>query len=248
MIQPNLEERLLRLENLAQRALDIQAVQNIMSTHTYLYEAGMYEEMLAQFAVKTPGVTVEIANWGVFLGFEGARKMIVGNWKLFEKLHAEGMRKTFPRQVKNDREGMLDTQALCSPVIEVAEDGQTAKGLWSGPSTQTQFGSRGLPEAAWAWIKFGVDFVKEDGKWKIWHYHLCPLFRTGFDKSWVETSIMFAEMAEKAKSSDSPPLFDFPEPDLPTTEYYNAYGLTVAPKYIPRPPEPYRTFSETFSY
>ena len=233
------------LDEKVQYLLDIHQIQNLMSKHTYLYEAGMYEEMLGQFARKTPGVTVEIANWGVFEGFEGARKVIVEQWQMFELMHSEGMKKAFPGKIKHNRMGMLDTQALGSPVIEVAGDGKTAKGLWSVPSTQTQFsGIIGKPEAAWAWLKFAVDFVKEDGEWKMWHYHLCPLFRTSFNKSWVEFSLEPLPVP----AEDSPSLFKSPEPDRPTTEYYNAYTLTTVPKYLPRPPEPYETFDETFSY
>ena len=241
-------DTLAEVKKIAQRALDVHEVQNLMSKHTYLYEAGMYEEMLGQFARKTPDVTVEIANWGVFEGFEGARKMIVEQWQMFERMHSEGMKKAFPGEITHNRMGMLDTQALGSPVIEVAGDGKTAKGLWSAPSTQTQFsGLLGKPEAAWAWLKFAVDFVKEDGEWKIWHYHLCPLFRTSFNKSWVESSLE-PPPAPASEGEDSPSPFKSPKPDRPTTEYYNAYSLTTAPKYIPRPPEPYETFGETFSY
>ncbi|MBP2643714.1 MAG: nuclear transport factor 2 family protein [Firmicutes bacterium] len=235
----------LSLKDQVQKLSDVHRIQNVMGTMMYMFEAGKHEDMLENFAEKTPGVTVEIANWGVFEGREGARKMIVDAWKQFEKNNAQEMKKAFPK-INNDRAGLLDLNALACPVIEVAGDGKTAKGLWLAPGLQTQF-NPGLnkPEGNWAWLKFAVDFVKENGKWKIWHYHLCPMFRTAYDKSWVDSSIDREQAL--ASGNTPPPPSNGPQPDKPTSSYH-AYSVTEAPAYDPQPPVPYYTFRETFSY
>lgn len=232
------------LEESVRKLLDIHEIQNLMATNLYRFEAGKYEDQLALFAQKTPGVTVEFANWGIFEGLGGARKIIVDAWKDFEQGHGAGMKRQFP-ELNDIRAGLLDLCALASPVIEVAGDGQTAKGLWLAPGIQTEYGEgSGLPEAHWAWLKFAIDFVKEDGKWRFWHYHVCPCFRTPFHKSWVESSI---EMEARMASGQMPPAPAQRIPDRPTS-FIHAYSYRKGPAYEPKPPQPYQTFAETFSY
>ena len=60
-----------------------------------------------------------------------------------------------------------------TPVIEVAGDGKTAKGIWYsiGIGVRPNVNSDGTytKSTSWMWEKYAVDFIKEDGKWKIWH-------------------------------------------------------------------------------
>jgi hypothetical protein len=48
---------------------------------------------------------------------------------------------------------------LLAPVIEIAGDGQTARGVWESPAVVG--GS--------AWQRYGVDFIRTNAGWKIWH-------------------------------------------------------------------------------
>ncbi len=244
---PRPADQLKTLEKQVQQTVDLHQIQNLMGTMTYQFEAGKYEDMLAQFAQKTDGVTVEFANWGVYTGRAGAHKMIVERWQNIARHHAEGMKKAFPNAgLENDRAGLLDLTALASPVLEVAGDGKTAKGLWLVPGLQTEFNpQKKAPDAAWAWLKYAVDFVKEDGQWKVWHYHVFPCFRTSFHQSWVESSM--AMDAARKNGIPPPPPFDDLKSDKPTTSIH-AYNIAQAPAYDPKPPVPYETFSQTFSY
>jgi hypothetical protein len=231
------------LEQLAltvQRLQDVHEISNLMSRLVYLGERWDYEGMLACFAQATPGVTVEIGRRGVFEGIDGARRTLVEIGKLMDRGHAAGMREVFPDlEIADDAHvGRQENQAIGTPLIEVAGDGQTAKGLWSTPASQTQFHhGTGKPAAYWLWIRYAVDFVREPLAWRIWHFHLIPRFRTPFEQSWVESSTVRLQ---------PPP--DFPKPDRPTTEYFDSYEMTLPVKDVPRPPEPYQTFDETFSY
>ena len=81
-----------------------------------------------------------------------------------KRLYAE-----FHTYIEGDLKGNMNLHTLTTPVIEVADDGKTAKGLWISPGVECPrvplFG--GEHQAAWCWIKYGVDFAKEDGKWKV---------------------------------------------------------------------------------
>lgn len=238
----NLEERVVALSREVERLMDAQKVQNLMSRMTYLNGAGMFDEMVELFAQRTPGVTVQVGARGIFEGREGARKTLAMSGRLIEQVHAEGMQKAFPElKFPSPRAGMQENQSLGSPIIEVAEDGRTAKGLWSAPVSEARFNERvNGPDAFWMWIKFAVDFVKEDDEWRIWHYNVLPLFRTHYEKSWTQ-KLPPAGMARD-------PHAGFPTADRPPNEFYNPFGVDAVPRYVPRPPEPYRTFDETFSY
>jgi hypothetical protein len=140
---------------------------------------------------------------------------------------------------KNQFVGTMNVHMLTTPMIEVAGDGKTAKGIWMSPGHVTQLRG-GKLTACWMWEKYAVDFVKEDGKWKIWHFHVYTDFQTPYEKSWVETSL----------EPKLPPTFppDFPKSNKPMTVDYPQYSPFTVPKNEPRPPAPYETFDDTFSY
>jgi hypothetical protein len=213
MAKKSLEERIQRLE-------DIHEIQNLMSRYEYLHTAGLHEETAELFAKRTPGVRAEVVGWGVYEGTEGIQKMFVGIHKF----------------LVGDNIGIMNVHTLTTPVIELAGDGKTAKGVWISPGVETEK-FKGKPQAHWAWAKYAVDFVKEDGKWKFWHFHVYALLHTPYEKSWVET---FDELP-------FPPFPDELKSDRPTT-YWWTYSPDAVTENVPAPPEPYETFDEATAY
>jgi hypothetical protein len=103
--------------------------------------------------------------------------------------------------------------------------------------------------AHWCWAKYGLDFLKQDGEWKIWHFHCYEVNRTPFEENWVTFAAKNAEFAKENVmyfGEDGKPVF-MPEPDRPSTFVWE-YGPHAAAVLEPRPPEPYATFDETFEY
>jgi hypothetical protein len=132
----------------------------------------------------------------------------------------------------------LHTQT--TPVIEVADDLQTAKGVWISPGHETiPLGPGGTKKAFWIWIKYGFDFVKEDGQWKIWHMKVCCLFICPYEKSWVEMD----PMPERRKL----PADKAPDRDLPQPPPWR-YAVDAPQVNIPAPPEPYQSFDDATAY
>lgn len=209
MVTRSLEERIQRLE-------DIHEIQNVFGKYEYFHTADMQEETVELYAKKTPGVSAEIANWGVYEGFEGIKRLFLG-------LHRQGGKQALI--------GSMHMHTLTTPVIEVAGDGKTAKAVWISPGHETM-AAAGEFKALWAWLKYGVDFVKEDGKWKIWHSHVYPIFMTPYEKSWAD-----------APPSTSAPrkVPDELKPDRPTT-YLWEYATNRVYENVPAPPEPYETW------
>ena len=154
-------------------------------------------------------------------------------------LVAKLMQKRFPKELggKSDEEiygvGPFKVKPMACPVIEVAGDGQTAKGLWYCIGQETVPG-----KAMWVTGKVAMDFVKEGDSWKIWHV--------------VEANDLSGEAG--ARYSDGTPYWE-PEND----PIVKAFGtpdvaeLTHDPNFnwwdnYPAMPEPYDTWSDGISY
>ena len=227
MGKKSLEEKIERLEKEIQRLKDIHEIQNLMGRYEYLHTSagGDYKLPDLLWAKKTPGASAELGNWGVYEGFEGVKKIY----------DATGKGSEIP--------GQMFMHTLTTPVIEVADDGKTAKGVWISPGHETirpRYKRDEKPVPHWAWIKYGIDFVKEDGEWKIWHLHVYGIFHTPYDTSWVDVPPYVAAPEQRR-------VIPFPKPDKPTT-YHWLYNQTALTEMVPKPPEPYETFDETFRY
>ncbi|GEM_PF-1823441 len=189
--QDGMEKKIQELTLKMERMEALNAIQNLIAKMDYMYEGGMYEARMAYIAKKTPGVTIEIGARGVFEGYESARRTLVDTEKYYERSHADGMKKAFPDiRFPSDFAGKFESNLLGSPVIEIAGDGKTAKGVWISLMTVGKtHDNQDKPQAMWIWWKIGADFVKEDGEWKIWHYIKNPVYATTYDKSWMDNAI-----------------------------------------------------------
>lgn len=125
--------------------------------------------------------------------------------------------------------GTFYVHHLTSPMIVVADDLQTARGLWFSPGCES-FGGQGQlgdPLPLWAWGKYNVDFIRVNGEWKVWHTHFYKDFITPFNTSWVDT----------------PEDFRDPEAGAPGAQK-NVYDPKGVFQCIPAPPQPYATWTD----
>jgi len=84
--------------------------------------------------------------------------------------------------------GLMYEHDLTTPIIEVARDGKTAKAVWFSPGTATGYaeGHSTKLKATWRYLKIGSAWAVEDGKWRLWKYHIYSTFFCDFYKSWVD--------------------------------------------------------------
>jgi hypothetical protein len=229
------------------RVKDALEIQNVFSMHEYYHMVGRHgDEVDAIWATKTPGLAMEEAVLnGRYVGLEAVRAYYV-DW--FDKEFFGVMRRAM-REMYPDVDPGPDTGApfgvrllhtLTTPMIEVAEDRETAKAVWLSPG-YIAAPNAGKLQAFWHWDRYAVDFVREGGAWKIWHFWVGKDFSTPYEHSWIED--FFA-----GPNIDLTTVPGFPLPNAPSMLSYDGYSAhTVAP-FLPEPPVPYRTFSETFSY
>lgn len=138
--------------------------------------------------------------------------------------------------------GHFDNRPVSSPIIAVADDGQTAKGMWTCAASVTDFTVSG-PESDWVWGFYAVDFVLENGNWKIWHMRFMEEIHAYCGSTWTK------ERPQNPPREGFSALADFhlPEPDV-KAELYKPYANDRSEILLPRLPEAYATFSDTFTY
>lgn len=164
------------------------------------------------------------------------------------ELVAELLQKKFPEEIghrtaeENFGIGTFRDFPVACPVIEIAGDGQTAKGLWYCWGSQAKVLSCG-PTSSWTWGYYAADFVREGDCWKIWHLQITNDVDARCGTDWGKPEEELPERPEFA------PLRDFAMPARSVArvnriKYSAQRPLTGSPGI----PEPYHTFADTFSY
>ncbi len=216
---------------------DTTAIANIMGRFTFLNCYKQMDRHFAEWSKNEPTLTV---NNGKFVGYEAVKSFLVDYNNAQTRWANEVMRKLHPEELggKSDEEiwavGSNTVLNFTTPIIEVAFDGKTAKGLWYIYGATTEVYSSG-PKAAWNFGKCAVDFIKEDGVWKIWHMIIFTDIECPLGQNWGTAKMYDHEGV------------DIPEPTVKEQNY-----ITFGEDYIfevkPEMPEPYDTFANTFSY
>jgi len=273
-----------------ERALSTIEVQNVFSKHCYYHEAGMHRAEMEDIWVKRDGEFAATAKWqqpmGINEGYEAIWQFYVINKEKSNQQILDQISEIYP-EIENKPEnlgigGEWASHTQSTPVIEVAGDGKTAKGIWESPGLHMSANIRDgkvSKQGGWFWEKYAADFVKEDGKWKIWHI---AMYYENTPPSWNADTNSYEMSAEGEGGPPGGGMSSGPgdkegrggpeggaggdevvgkvaEELAPQTQVnqaytkanpdpYKAWSPTKLQKIEPRFPEPYYTFSETFSY
>jgi hypothetical protein len=194
-------------------ARDYLEIWKLMSLYSHLYHIGRNSEVPSLFAQKTPGVTMEIEDSGVYEGI----KSITRFWN--EVFDANRMQRT---------QGFLAIHMSVNPVIEINKKGTLAKGLWHSYGVCSFAANAGVFKQFLCMGKYDVEYAKEDAQWKFWKFAYRQTFMCPYEKGWKDEPV--------AASIRGNPLN---RPDKPTTYHmpYSQYSINIMQ---PPPPEPYK--------
>jgi hypothetical protein len=247
-------ERLAWLEHELNRVQARGEIENVYNRYQYLHTAFQDEKIISDLWVKegTPGVSAQYTNTGVY-----------NTWESVVAYHRDRPSPT----------GKLLIHYNTSPLIEVAEDGSTAKGVWITAGVESGLAAPENAEKAppaffedglvngkkvwahWVFIRNSIDFLKQDGQWRIWHFRTVELARAPFNKDWISFASILENVPEAGQFhndilyfGDDGKVVFYPEHDGPPK--YKAYGYRTkeSMELAPPLPEPYETFDETFEY
>jgi hypothetical protein len=247
-----------------QRLLDYMEIQNVMAKHSYYYGAQeQWKELDEVWSKKRDDISYG-HNDGYYVGRKSVEAYYGTKNENRRKQTLENMSKLNP-EIKNtkDNEGIGDLviHTLTTPYIEIAEDGQTAKGVWMSIGLCSGAGKDGKASAIWLWEKFATDFVKEDGQWKIWHFQIYSDVLGNVDQAMLSMFAQQQSAGAAMPSAGQPPQgagmpaggqqpqggqspqggFD---KDI---KIYELYSTTRVPKEIPALPQPYKTWNDSIS-
>ena len=221
-LELQLQEALRRIERLEAA----QACRNLMGKYSYYHTAFRNKEYVELWANRDD--CYYRFPFGEYRGIEAIRHCYLVE-------HGDRTDPGMDQRLK----GMLMMHEMDTEVLEVAEDGQTAKGCWISPGHETvpaknlKDGEEPHGDANWCWGKYEVESIKDNGQWKIWHMILYPLFKTSFYKSWGEPG------AESLKPRAMNPMTGQRNPD------YWVYDTdAVYPADEPEPPVPYQSYGD----
>jgi hypothetical protein len=246
----------------AEMAYEALQVQNTYSKHAYYHSLPqLYCQELDDIWVKQGGPNDKTASWrnagGIWEGMSKIRDWYCNATTENLKISLEKISKIYP-EIKNVPENLgagsgwaIHTQT--TPIIEIAGDGQTAKGMWYSPGIMANTAIvKGKVEVSggWFWEKYGVDFIKEDGKWKIWHI---GMYYDPTPPGWGATMNVMGEanadkVAKGEQNQAEQKIKELMAPTKPNPDPYKTWEPKSVMKLAPKFPEPYYTFSETFSY
>jgi hypothetical protein len=224
------EELVKKVEDLTleiERLKAVHEIQNVLGWYVNYHSASMQEETCTLFALKTPGVRC-IFNGNIYEGREGIERHFLGLLKESEK----------------DLRGRLFVHDLVTPVIEVAADGQSAKSVWSTIGCESNLLKDGSLQSLWNYGKYRFDFVKEDGKWKIYRLYLHGCYNTPFEgKGWTDDPFP-CEHANQQISNWDPRWAPDGKTKVPTKHFRVDSAECDLHSMIPAPPVPYDTWDE----
>ncbi|HEY6741317.1 MAG TPA: nuclear transport factor 2 family protein [Lapillicoccus sp.] len=231
---------------LARRAHDRGEIENLFNRYMYFHNAFRDERIIPLWVRRgTPGIRARYTNAGQYTDYDSVIRYHQGR----------------PTPV-----GKLILHYTTTPVIEVAEDGETAKGVWIMAGSESGLTD---PEVAkespdymyspaevqgkkvwahWVWCKYALDFLRQDGEWKIWKFRCYELARAPFEENWIS----FAEKNEHAFALDLMYFGDdgkavfMPPADEPVPTAYHPYHPSTRQTLEPEPPAPHEHFTDTF--
>lgn len=215
-MRKTLEDRIFKLEA-------VNEVQRLIGLYSSYMTLKSYDSVAGLFAQDYPDVHAEML-WGRYLGKEGVDRLYRGYYEHLGEIGEET--------------ALLDSvQSMEVPVITVAEDLKTAKGVWVSPGYILLKDDCGKQAAYWSWQKYGCDFIYTQSGWRIWHLRVYGLFEAEYGTPTVFPSGTFGTDSAMAEFA----------PDEPPTSSFNLSPKSINP-YAPAIPKPYFAFDGDYSY
>lgn len=225
---------------------DRRAIQNVMGIFSSHYLLKKEKDIVKSLFASRDDLCLA-TNQGYYVG----RAAVEG---YYEAIHQKNLLTTrlimakYPEEMKDKTPeeaygcGLMNYKPLDTPVVEVAGDRQTARGIWTCRNSYSDL-TAGGPVTFYEWGWVAADFVREDEGWKVWHIQI-------IDDVHVQAGLQYYE-----KDRPYPPVqgfeemasFRMPEPTVAVT-VRETYTTTRKRTLSPEVPMPYETFGQGPGY
>ena len=222
------EEKQYTDDELIVRIMDKEAIKKLMARRAFYYANNQRRRELDELWVSTREYRDSASygrNWGYYVGMDS-----IANYYVLE--HTKKQYADLAAIHENDPSVAVDNQNLgwgctafhtvTTPMLYIAGDGKTARGLWYSAGQETIMQADGTAKAYWTMDNMSADFVKENGSWKIWHLVVCSDF-------FVEAGTDFKTGTLEPLTGPDPFRDEFGTPDIPMT-VHNPRRISTTPR------------------
>jgi hypothetical protein len=212
----SIEARLDRLEQQNRYLMDYIAIWKVQSLYCHYINIGAHKAIVGLFA-DSPDVEIELSNKGILKGKDAPHRYFL---RLGTRFEVKG-------DIAPQLPGNMVIHMAVNPALEINKDGTRARAVWLSP------GITNFPEnqemkiaAAWCWGKYDIEYVKQNGEWKILAFRWRQIFLSRYEKGWVQENLE--------------PGFVVTPPDLPSDpSYHSPYKPDKVNRFDPPPPPSY---------
>jgi len=168
-----LKETIKKLEAKVQAQADIEAIKKLQRAYGFYLEHWQEEEIVELFS-RSPEVSVEINDSGLYKGYEAVKQ----SFNFADHYTSYGLKKA-PGE-------FLHILMPLAGIVDLDKDGKTANGRWYG----FFLGAMPRPVETRALIGCGIwenEYIKENGIWKFKKLFWNDIFCSPLDEGWVMT-------------------------------------------------------------
>ena len=232
----------LRADAMLSRWEDKREVKNLMGKYANLIILNRDHEVYDMLWAKGRQDTVFGTNDGWYVGDGSVRGYYDARcWKNKKIVSLLRCRLAGKFQGKTEEDlygiGVFRCLPISCPIIEVAGDGKTAKGLWVYQGSAAGLYPYG-PASRWIWGYYAVDFIREKGAWKICRLLWIENLSGRCGTNWGRPEVIPPDLPEFAEIRE----FRSPAPDVPGPLWtpWSPERKAVAPPL----PQPYANYAE----
>ena len=161
-----------RIENAAAS----QEVENVHATHCYFHAASRSKEEWSTIWTRRDDCSWA-HGFGRMRGFDEVWKGSVSDYDVMAYKDFIKLRRVYPQVGGKDPRPLMvcSMHTMTTGVVEVAEDGQSARAAFLTPGTLfSNLNADQKKDAMTLWERYGADFIYENGRWLYLHEQVCP--------------------------------------------------------------------------
>lgn len=226
------------------RVWDIEDIMDLMNRRVYYVAQDLRRQELNDLWVRQPDHRKSASfgrNYGYYLGMEEIIRYYVADHESKRQAILDEYCAAYPELTNTPDNlgiGFTTLGPTSTPVVELAQDGVTARGIWYSLAQETTGRPNGKSEALWRGEKVAADFIREDGLWKIWHLVITTDFTSPAGVPHESEPFSYAPGCD-------PLQLEFGSPTLPVLTHDNRYHWSDD---YPCVPQPYETYTPSQSY
>lgn len=242
-----LEQLVQAAELAAVRASGYYHVCNAQAAHNFGYYQHLHKEELDKYWAHDENIIYAHSNTAYF-GRESTYNYYINTPKSMMECQRKSAEENYGMThfKEGDGPGYRVHNVIGSPVVEIAEDGGSAQGIWMAYTMMSQLESNGTANPSYGLARYGDEFLREadngDGlTWKIWHR-----------RDYVDSMLPCDPVQQQPYESNAPGI---PEEQWEQNGIYKIemlgdviYTPTSLTYREPAIPQPYETWDDSMSY